>query len=176
MQCRGHQGWLVIVAHLSWSSTKLINGRADGACMRYVSSHSYILCDCCIYWLFLNSFAMADTDAAGQTITASFDEHEVASENFNSRLHTTTLTTLIYSSLKPQTSTYMYIYESKRLRLCTTLALCLSPLSHHTDYYSVPVRQMTPNSQSTNCYIIYTLSSYVVTPYVRLHITTCTYS
>ena len=48
--------------------------------------------------------------------------------------------------------------------------------SHHTDYYSVPVRQMTPNSQSTNCYIIYTLSSYVVTPYVRLHITTCTYS
>lgn len=100
----------------------------------------YILCDCCIYWLFLNSFALADTDAAGQTITASFDEHEVASENFNSRLHTT-LTTLIYSSLKPQTSTYMYIYESKfspmkrTLRLCTTLALCLSlALSHHTDY------------------------------------------
>ena len=40
--------------------------------------------------------------------------------------------------------------------------------THHTDYYSVPVRQMTPNSQSTNCYIIYTLSSYVVTPYVLL--------
>ena len=60
------------------------------------------------------------------------------------------------------------MYESKRLRLCTTLALCLSLLSHHTDYYSVPVRQMTPNSQSTNCYIIYTLSSYIVTPYVRL--------
>ena len=100
--------------------------------MRYVSSHSYILCDCCIYWLFLNSFAMADTDAAGQTITASFDEHEVASENFNSRLHTTTLTTLIYySSLKPQTSTYMYI--------CTNRNVCdyvlLSPsvsLSSHT--------------------------------------------
>ena len=59
---------------------------------------------------------MADTDAAGQTITASFDEHEVASENFNSRLHTT-LTTLIYSSLKPQTSTYMYIYTNRSLAL-----------------------------------------------------------
>lgn len=129
MQCRGHQGWLVIVAHLSWSSTKLINGRTGHACSMY--SRTY--CDCCIYWPFLSSFAVTDTDAAGQTITASFDEHEVASENFNSRLHTT-LTTLIYSSLKPQT-TYMYIYESKfspmkrTLRLCTTLALCLS-LSH----------------------------------------------
>ena len=94
--------------------------------MRYVSSRTY--CDCCIYWLFLNSFAVAETDAAGQTITASFDEHEVASENFNSRLHTT-LTTLIYSSLKPQTSTYMYIYESKR---CDYVLLSPSVSLSHT--------------------------------------------